>query len=94
MENISAWWCMAIILAMTESLNRRILVQDGLDKKCLSISKIIRAKMAAGRIQPVECLPSKLKALSSNPNTTKNKRKMTFFQHYHHTDSWAWIIIM
>jgi hypothetical protein len=30
---------------------------------------------AGGMVQAVECLPSKCKVLSSNPNTTKKKKK-------------------
>jgi hypothetical protein len=33
-----------------------------------------RAKRAGGFTQEVECLPSKCKALSSNPSTAKRKR--------------------
>jgi muramidase (phage lysozyme) len=35
------------------------------------ISKITRVKKAEGMVQAEEHLPSKCKALSSNPNTTK-----------------------
>jgi hypothetical protein len=45
------------------SKSRKIAVQAGPD------FKITKAKRARGMGQAVKCLPSKLKALSSNPNT-------------------------
>jgi hypothetical protein len=39
--------------------------------KSKTISKITRAKRAGGLAQEVECLPSKCKALISNPSTAK-----------------------
>jgi hypothetical protein len=44
-----------------------IKVCTGLDIKQDAISKTTRAKRAGGMSQIVECLPSKHKALSSNP---------------------------
>jgi hypothetical protein len=52
-------------------------VQAGLGKKQDLISKITRAKRAAGVAQVVECcLPSKCEALSSNPNIAPQKNKV------------------
>jgi hypothetical protein len=53
----------------------RIMVQTSLGKKRDPISKITRAKRAGGVAQVVEPLPSKCKALSSNPKTKKKKKK-------------------
>jgi hypothetical protein len=39
------------------------------------ISKITKAKRAEGVAQVVQCLPSKCKALSSNPDCQKEKKK-------------------
>jgi hypothetical protein len=44
------------------------------------ISKITRAKRIGGMAQAVEYVPSKHKALSSNPNKPKKKSKNTGFQ--------------
>jgi hypothetical protein len=46
-----------------------------LGKKQDPISKITRAKRAGGVVQAVEYLPNKHKALTSNPNTVKKKKK-------------------
>jgi hypothetical protein len=51
------------------------MVQTSLGKKRDPISKITRAKRAGGVAQVVEPLPSKCKALSSNPKTKKKKKK-------------------
>jgi hypothetical protein len=40
------------------------------------LSKITRAKRAGGMAQAVEHLPSKCDTLSSNPRTTKKKKKI------------------
>jgi hypothetical protein len=50
-------------------------VQAGLSKKQDPISKITREKRAGGLAQMANCLPSKHKALNSNPNMTKKKKK-------------------
>jgi uncharacterized protein YwlG (UPF0340 family) len=52
-----------------EELNRRIVVQTGLNKKQHTISKITREKRAGGMAEVVDYLPSKHKALNSNPST-------------------------
>jgi hypothetical protein len=55
---------------------RRILVQGQRQAEVREpIQKITRAKLAEGVAQVVECLPSKLKALSSIPSTATNKQK-------------------
>jgi hypothetical protein len=60
---------------MVESINRRITVQGVLDKKARSYVKITRVKRAGGMVQVVVYLPSKHEALSSNPCTTKKRKK-------------------
>jgi hypothetical protein len=50
------------------------MVQASLRKWKSVISKTTRAKRVEGVVQVGECLPSKCKVLSSNPNTSK-----TFF---------------
>jgi hypothetical protein len=45
-----------------------------LGRKQNPISKITRAKRVGGVAQMVECLPSKCKALWSNPSTTHTKK--------------------
>jgi hypothetical protein len=58
---------MSIILATEESEIRRISVKGSLGKQTLS---------ATGRMaQVVKCLPRKCEALTSNPSTTKKKKK-------------------
>jgi hypothetical protein len=47
------------------------MVQAGLGKKQHPISKTTRAKRGGGVAQVIECLPTKCKALSSNPRTAK-----------------------
>jgi hypothetical protein len=54
-------------------------VQTGLGKKQNLIFKITRGKRAGGMAQVVECLPSKHKALSSNPSTTNTKKMSVEF---------------
>jgi hypothetical protein len=57
------------------SINRTMTAQAGLSKKQDPISKIIRAKRAAGQTQAVEHLLSKSKAPISNHITTKRKKR-------------------
>jgi hypothetical protein len=52
-----------------ESVNRRIVVQASLGIKVRPYSKNNKAKKAGSVAKVVECLPSKLKALSSNSST-------------------------
>jgi hypothetical protein len=52
-------------------------VESGLGKKWNLTSKITRAKRAGAVAQMVECLCSKFEALTSNPNTTPQKRKIS-----------------
>jgi hypothetical protein len=60
---------------MAEIVKWSIAVQVSLDKKPVPLSKIIRAKSAGGKAQTVQHLPSKHKALSSNPSTNKPFKK-------------------
>jgi hypothetical protein len=43
---------------------------------CGKKTKKPKGKRAGGVAQVTECLPSKYKALSSKPNTTKKKKKL------------------
>jgi hypothetical protein len=64
-----------VILATTENINRRIIVQDSPSKKQDPISKRIKVKRSGGMVQVREHLPSECKVLSSNPSTVKRKKK-------------------
>jgi hypothetical protein len=57
-----------------------MLVQIDLNKKWNPISKITRAKRDGGVAQVVEHLPSKHKAMNSNLNTSKEKKKKTLLK--------------
>jgi hypothetical protein len=50
--------------------------QSSLGYKHNPISKINKAKRAGGMAQVVESLPSKFRAMSSNPSTTKKKKRI------------------
>jgi hypothetical protein len=55
--------------------NGKIMVQVDQGKKGNPISKTTRTKRAGGVSLVVEYLPSKKKALDSNPNSIKGKKK-------------------
>jgi hypothetical protein len=66
--------------ATVGSINRKITVQVCLGKKQDPISKITRAKMAAGVANVVECLPSKHKLLwIQTPVGSPPTKKVIFF---------------
>jgi hypothetical protein len=70
----SQTWCRApVILAIWANTSWKIEVQADASIKQESVSKITRAKRAAGVAIVVEHLPSKHEALNSNPNIAKKK---------------------
>jgi hypothetical protein len=71
------WWLTPVIPATWEAEIRRIVGPGQPGQKARSlISKVTRAKRAGGGAQVVERLPHKHKVLSSNPGTTKKKKKI------------------
>jgi hypothetical protein len=55
------------------SVSRRILILAGVGKNARPYLKNNQRKKGFDVVQVVECLPSKHKALSSNPSTTKKR---------------------
>jgi hypothetical protein len=66
-------------LSYVGSINRRIKVPAGPDKKQDPIPKITKAKRAVGVAQVVKCLPSKQEALTAIPSSTRRKKKRKEF---------------
>jgi hypothetical protein len=64
------------IPVMTGSINKRIIVQEGLGKKRDSISKIIRAKKDWGYGSSAHMPASKHNALNSNSSSEKKKSSL------------------
>jgi hypothetical protein len=60
-------------LSYAVNINRKIVVQTGLDKNSRSYPKINQSTRTRGMAQVVECLPSKHKALRSTPMPQKEE---------------------
>jgi hypothetical protein len=58
-----------------ESLKQKNHSTDKPGQKVKPIFKITKAIRAWGLVQVVECLPSKCKAMSSNPSNAKKEKK-------------------
>jgi hypothetical protein len=75
-ENLSQWkkrwvqWCTTVISAMVGTVKQ----EDQRSWSQLPWVKISRAERAEGVAEVVEHLPSKHKALTSNPSTVKKKK--------------------
>jgi hypothetical protein len=68
------WWLIPVILAMQEDVGRRISVKgwpQAKNSKTLFEKSLKSTKGFEDMTQVVQHLPSKLKALSSNPSTIK-----------------------
>jgi hypothetical protein len=72
-----------VILATQEAEIRRSEVQSQPKQVVLDthLENTPHKKRAGGVDQVVQCLPTKLEALSSNPSTTKKKKKVNALTH-------------
>jgi hypothetical protein len=72
------WQCILVIPAMVGSINSRIMVHAGLDKKQEPITKITRGKRAGDVAQAIEYMPSRGEALSLKFSIAKKFTQLGF----------------